>query len=138
MSSGFSMTDLSVSRNSAARWSSMTRESHAVVIDNMVAVVTELRGWSVAMVTELLGWSVAMVTELLGWSPPLRGWSVGVRTGRAAPTASIQVCGGLMTAENDEIPNIPRLEILQQQHNINDLPVKLKKSTLFLKKTHQL
>jgi len=62
----------------------MTRASLAVVMDTIVAVVT---------------------------SP---GWSAGERTGRAAPTASMHVCGGLITAENDEIPNIPRFDILQQ------------------------
>jgi len=41
----------------------------------------------------------------------------GVSTGRPPPTASIHVWGGLMTAENDEIPNIPRFDILQQRAN---------------------
>jgi len=64
----------------------MMRESHAVVIDIIVAMVASSGRESEA----------------------------GNRTGRAAPTASIQVCGGLITAENDEIPNIPRFDMLQQ------------------------
>jgi len=77
-----------VSRKSAASLSSMTRVSHAVVIDIIDADVT---------------------------SP-----SAGVSTGRAPPTASIHVCGGLITAENDEIPNIPRFEMLKQNTSATD------------------
>jgi len=65
-----------------ARLSSMIRASLAVVMDIIVAVVT---------------------------SP---GWSGGDTTGRAPPTASIHACGGLITAENDEMPNMPRFDIL--------------------------
>lgn len=83
ISDGFSRTARTVSRNSAASLSSMMRASLAVVIDIIVAVLTS---------------SV----------------SGGDRsTGRAVPTARIHVCGGLMTAENDEMPNIPRFDILQ-------------------------
>ena len=36
-------------------------------------------------------------------------------TNRVPPTAMMQVWGGLMTAVNSRIPNIPRLEILRQE-----------------------
>jgi len=78
-----------VYRKSAARASSMTRASHADVIDIIVADV------------------------VLTSSP-------GVSTGRAPPTARIHVCGGLMTAENDEMPNIPRFDMLQQNMSVTE------------------
>ena len=31
------------------------------------------------------------------------------------PTARMQACGGLMTAENSVMPNIPRFEILMEK-----------------------
>lgn len=37
----------------------------------------------------------------------------GSRVRRVEPTARIQAWGGLITAENSRIPNIPRLEILE-------------------------
>lgn len=40
--------------------------------------------------------------------------SFAVSTGRVPPTAMIQACGGLITAENSVIPNIPRLEIVNE------------------------
>ena len=40
--------------------------------------------------------------------------SSAVTTGRVPPTAIIQACGGLITAENSVIPNIPRLEIVKE------------------------
>jgi len=64
----------------------MMRESHAVVMDIIVAMVA-----------------------LSGWES-----EAGKSTGRAAPTASIHVCGGLITAEKDEIPNIPRFDMLHR------------------------
>ena len=40
--------------------------------------------------------------------------SSAVSTGWVPPTAIMQACGGLMTAENSVIPNIPRLEIVKE------------------------
>ena len=40
--------------------------------------------------------------------------SFAVSTGRVPPTAMIQACGGLITAENSVMPNIPRLEIVNE------------------------
>ena len=40
--------------------------------------------------------------------------SSAVKTGRVPPTAMIQAWGGLITAENSVIPNIPRLEMVKE------------------------
>ena len=40
--------------------------------------------------------------------------SSAVSTGWVPPTAIMQACGGLITAENSVIPNIPRLEIVKE------------------------
>ena len=40
--------------------------------------------------------------------------SFAVSTARVPPTAMIQACGGLITAENSVMPNIPRLEIVNE------------------------
>ena len=44
-----------------------------------------------------------------------------LRTLRVPPTARMHACGGLMTAIKDEIPNIPRFEILRIVRQINAL-----------------
>ena len=40
--------------------------------------------------------------------------SSGIKVCSAPPTAKIQACGGLMTAENDFTPNIPKLDIVNE------------------------
>lgn len=40
--------------------------------------------------------------------------SSAVSTGWVPPTAIMQACGGLITAENSVMPNIPRLEIVKE------------------------
>jgi len=42
------------------------------------------------------------------------GLPAGPGSSCVPPTASMQACGGLITAENSFMPNIPRFEILQQ------------------------